>query len=111
VQLQQVVLNLIRNAAEAIRDTGERDGRIRITARLMPEPARIEIAVADTGPGIAPEIAEQIFHPLVTSKPEGHGLGLSIAASIVEAHGGRIWLHSGAAKATEFRFSLPLSSE
>jgi two-component system, LuxR family, sensor kinase FixL len=107
VQLQQVVLNLVRNAAEAITGARTADGRIEVSARRMN--GTVEIAVADNGPGIAADVAERLFHPLTTSKPEGLGLGLSISASIVEAHGGRIWLQTGAPGATEFRFSLPLN--
>jgi two-component system, LuxR family, sensor kinase FixL len=102
------VLNLVRNAAEAIAGARMRDGRIRIVARRLAEPARIEIAVADNGPGIAAEVADRLFHPLATSKTDGLGLGLSISASIVEAHGGRVWLQAGEPGGTEFRFSLPL---
>jgi len=108
VQLQQVVLNLLRNACETLAGrSGER--RIRVSARASDAPARIEIAVTDNGPGIDPDVAKRLFEPLTTSKPDGLGLGLSICASIMAAHGGRIWLQSGAAGATEFRFLLPLS--
>jgi signal transduction histidine kinase len=68
----------------------------------------VEVRVADNGPGIEAALAVRLFEPLTTSKPDGLGLGLSICASIVQLHGGRIWLHSGAPGATEFRFSLPL---
>jgi two-component system, LuxR family, sensor kinase FixL len=108
IQLQEVVLNLVRNAAEAIAGARMRDGCIYIVARRLGEPERIEIAVADNGPGIAAEVADRLFHPLATSKTDGLGLGLSISASIVEAHGGRIWLQAGEPGATEFRFSVPL---
>jgi len=64
----------------------------------------------DNGPGIEGEPASRLFDPLATTKQDGLGLGLSICASIVEAHGGRVWLHSGERGATEFRFSVPLDS-
>lgn len=108
IQLQQVVLNLLRNAEEAIADAGTPKGQIRVVARGAETPARIEISIIDNGPGIAADVAGRLFHPLNTSKLDGLGLGLSITASIVEAHGGRIWLQTGKAGATEFRFSLPL---
>jgi signal transduction histidine kinase len=108
VQLQEVVLNLLRNAAEAIRGARRTDGRITVSARSLDTPARIEISVCDNGPGIAAATQERLFHPLMTSKPDGLGLGLSIAASIVEAHGGRIWLAAALPGATDFRFTLPL---
>jgi two-component system, LuxR family, sensor kinase FixL len=110
VQLQEVILNLVRNAAEAIADARTPNGRIMVVARRLDAPARIEISVVDNGPGITAEVAERLFHPLTTSKTDGLGLGLSISASIVEAHGGRIWLQTGKAGATEFRFSLPLET-
>jgi two-component system sensor kinase FixL len=106
--VQQVLLNLVRNAMDALAGTDRRDGSIRITATRCDAPARIEIAVADNGPGIDAALAERLFEPLTTSKQDGLGLGLSICASIVQSHGGRIWLQSAAAGATELRFSLPL---
>jgi len=108
IQLQQVILNLIRNAMESIVGARQMDGRIRIVARRLDAPQRIEIGVSDNGPGVGDELAERLFHPLTTSKHEGLGLGLPICASIVESHGGRVWLHARQAGATEFRFSLPL---
>jgi two-component system, LuxR family, sensor kinase FixL len=108
IQLEQVVLNLVRNAVEAIAEAHQTEGRIRVTARRLDVAQRIEIGVADNGPGLAPALAERLFQPLTTSKHEGLGLGLPICASIVESHGGRIWLQTREAGATEFRFSLPL---
>jgi two-component system sensor kinase FixL len=108
VQLQQVVLNLARNAMEATAESEGSEGRIRLLARRAERANEIEVGVADNGPGIDAGLAGRLFEPLTTSKKEGLGLGLSICASIVEAHGGRIWLQSPAAGATEFRFSLPL---
>ena len=108
VQLQEVILNLLRNAADAIGGAQQPDGRIAVSARSQDTPARIEISVADNGPGIAAAVQERLFHPLTTSKSDGLGLGLSIAASIIEAHGGRIWLAAAEPGATEFRFTLPL---
>jgi signal transduction histidine kinase len=108
IQLQQVILNLVRNAMDAFAGDGRDDGTIRITAHRTDAPAGVEIAVADDGPGIDWELADRLFEPLTTSKPDGLGLGLSICASIVQLHGGRIWLHEGAPGATEFRFSLPV---
>ena len=69
---------------------------------------RLEIGVSDNGPGIDGELAKHVFDPLTSSKEEGLGLGLPICMSIVESHGGRVWLHSHRAGVTEFRFSLPL---
>jgi signal transduction histidine kinase len=108
VQLEQVVLNLVHNAVDAIAAAGQTQGHVRVVARSHSDPPRVEIGVLDNGPGIEGELAARLFDPLTTSKQDGLGLGLSISASIVEAHGGRVWLHSGKPGATEFRFSLPL---
>jgi two-component system sensor kinase FixL len=110
VQLQQVILNFVHNAVEAITAARLPNGRIRISAAKFEAPARVEIGVADNGPGIRKDLADRLFAPLTTSKSEGLGLGLSICTAIVDLHGGRVWLQSGAAGATEFRFSLPLNS-
>jgi signal transduction histidine kinase len=106
IQLQQVVLNLVRNGLESIVATGRTDGRIRVGAHLAADEHSIVVAVADNGTGVAAD--QRLFEPLLSSKKDGLGLGLSICASIVQAHGGRIWLHAGDAGATELRFSLPL---
>ncbi len=108
IQIEQVILNLIRNATEAISGAQQKNGAIRISAMLLTEPARLEIAVRDNGPGIGPQLAPTMFDPMTTSKLEGLGLGLSICLAIIESHGGRIWLQSGESGHTEFRFSLPL---
>jgi two-component system, LuxR family, sensor kinase FixL len=110
VHLQQVVLNLIRNALDALAAEPPPAARVVVRVRQLEAPLRLEIAVLDNGPGIPPELRQRLFEPLTTSKPEGLGLGLSICAAIVEAHGGRIWLESAVAGATEFRFSLPVES-
>jgi len=110
VQLQQVVLNLVRNSIDAIGGSGS-PGKITIQARQLSTPARIEFSVLDDGPGIDEETAGRLFEPLMTSKHEGLGLGLAICTSIVEAHGGKLWLHSGTAGATEFRFTIPVESK
>ena len=108
VQLQQIILNLVQNSIDAIGTTGRSDGRIRIAAVLLQNPPRVEISISDNGAGIAPALAERLFEPLTTSKRDGLGLGLSICATIVQSHHGRLWLQSGAPGATEFRFWLPL---
>lgn len=106
IQLQQVVLNLVHNALEAIAEAGRGDGRIRIEADVSSDKSEVIIAVTDNGTGLAPGLA--LFEPLSSSKKDGLGLGLSICASIAQAHGGRIWLQSSDAGATEFRLSLPV---
>jgi two-component system sensor kinase FixL len=106
VQLQQVLLNLIVNACDAMRGTaaGQRQLCLRTTA--LPD-ARVGIAVADSGEGIAPELAGRIFDPFFTTKTEGLGFGLSISRTIINQHGGRIDAANGVAGGTEFRISLP----
>ncbi len=108
VQLEQVVLNLVHNAVEAITGAGLPQGQVRVIARELTAPPRVEISVVDNGPGVEEHLAATLFDPLATTKPDGLGFGLSISASIVEVHGGKVWLHSGTAGATEFRFSVPL---
>jgi signal transduction histidine kinase len=109
IQLQQVVLNLVRNGIDAIVEAGVPHGRIGVRAVLAEGGRTAEVSVADNGAGVTP--GGRLFEPLASSKKDGLGLGLSICANIVQAHGGRIWLQSSARGATEFRFSLPLQPE
>jgi len=104
VQIQQVLLNLIRNAIEAMDGCERRD--LLIATTTLPG-NMIEISVADTGSGIAPEVGAQLFQPFVTSKPQGMGVGLSISRTIVEAHGGAIAPHPNPGGGTVFSFTLP----
>jgi signal transduction histidine kinase len=108
VQIQQVVLNLVQNAIESIAASKRGDGRKRIVVGPAHGAPYVQVAVADNGQGIDPALAGRLFDPLTTSKKDGLGLGLSICASIVDSHGGSIWLESGQAGLTEFRFTLPL---
>ncbi len=106
IQVQQVVVNLVRNAVEVLRQAQRRELTIRTLAGANGDQ---EVAVIDSGPGISPEIAEQLFKPFVTTKKDGMGIGLSISQSIVEAHGGRIWVEPNPTGGAVFRFSLPVS--
>jgi two-component system sensor kinase FixL len=103
VQIQQVLINLIRNAVEAMSASQER--RLTVSSQLD-QPGYVRVIVADTGPGVAPAIAEQLFTAFVSTKTDGMGLGLSICRTIVEANGGRIWMQPRAAGGTEFHFTL-----
>jgi two-component system sensor kinase FixL len=108
VQIQQVLLNLIRNAIDAMADSATRE--LLIGTRLIDDDM-VEVSVADTGPGIAPEVAGQLFQPFITTKRQGMGVGLSISRTIVDAHGGRIWVESNPGGGTTFRFTLRAVSE
>ncbi len=103
VQIQQVMLNLVRNAIEAMEHSERRE----LVIATLPHPAHmIAISVSDSGSGIAPEIAAQLFQPFITSKPQGMGVGLSISRTIIEAHGGQIWSEPNPGGGTVFRFTL-----
>jgi signal transduction histidine kinase len=110
VEIQQVLLNLVRNAAEASR-AAPRDRRVELALTVAAEGRAVEFAVRDDGSGIAPEIRARLFAAFATTKPHGLGLGLAISRTIVEAHGGRIWLESSDESGTEFRFTLPVAEE
>ena len=107
VQIQQVVLNLVRNAIEAMEEVERRE--LTIGTRAITEEGMAEVIVSDTGPGIAAELADRLFQPFVTTKPTGMGLGLSICREIVEAHHGRLTTSPGSAGGTVFRLTLPLA--
>ena len=106
VQIQQVVINLVRNAVEAMQGGSRRELTI---AAARAENDRVTVSVIDTGPGLAPEVADQLFQPFVTTKSQGMGVGLSICRSIVEAHGGSMGAAANPAGGTIFRFTLRVS--
>jgi two-component system sensor kinase FixL len=104
VQIQQVLVNLLRNASEAMADSPRRE--LTITTAAI-DGVAVEVSVADTGPGIPEEVAKQLFKPFVTTKPGGMGIGLAISQSIVEAHGGSLGMTPNQGGGTVFRFRLP----
>lgn len=108
VQVQQVVLNLVRNGIDALRG---RQGAAITVATARRSSGEVEVVVSDTGPGVAPEVRERLFEPFVSTKPDGIGIGLSICRTIVEAHGGEISVDAGAGNGATFRFTLPVSAE
>jgi PAS domain S-box-containing protein len=107
VQIEQVLVNLIRNSVEAIQSVQTNNGRVILTTRLLPNNS-IEITVIDNGPGIEAGMIGRLFHPFQTSKASGMGMGLSISRSIIEAHGGRIWADEQRRDGAIFGFNLPV---
>lgn len=105
IQLQQVLLNLIINAIEAMRDVGEKERELLITTR--DEPGCVLVEVRDSGPGFTPAAVESAFEAFYTTKPGGLGLGLSICRSIIEAHGGELEAVANEPRGAVFRFTLP----
>ncbi len=106
IQIEQVLLNLVRNAIEAMIDTDIGQPRITIAADAEGLNS-IKIAVSDAGPGVADDVASRLFQPFTTTKPQGMGLGLSISRSIVQAHGGELEMTCGPAGGATFSFILP----
>jgi PAS domain S-box-containing protein len=110
IQLQQVMLNLIFNAVEAM--SGSRDGSRELLIRTEQDgPAGVLVAVQDSGPGLKPESVDRLFDAFYTTKPDGMGMGLSICRSIIEAHGGRMWATANVPQGAVFLFNLPRQRE
>jgi signal transduction histidine kinase len=107
IQIQQVLLNLIRNAIEAMGDIPQ----VRLVVATAPsERDDVEVSVTDFGPGLPAQVRERLFQPFVTTKSGGMGVGLSICRSIIEAHGGRLWAEDNPGGGTVFRFTVPNAS-
>jgi PAS domain S-box-containing protein len=107
VQLQQVILNLIVNAVEAMSGTGDGTRELLISSRKA-NPGGVLVGVRDSGPGLAPETLDHVFEAFYTTKPGGLGMGLSICRSIIEAHGGRLWASADLPRGATFQFTLPV---
>ncbi len=107
VQLQQVILNLVMNAIEAMSSSQIRVLRIKTA---LSQPNKVHVSVEDTGTGIKPSDVDRLFKPLFTTKARGMGMGLSICQSIIETHGGRIWVSPGANGGSIFQFELPMAA-
>jgi two-component system sensor kinase FixL len=107
IQIQQVIVNLIRNGVDAM------DGmkRRKLTLATMADAEQVRISIADTGCGVSPEVSDRLFQPFVTTKAEGMGVGLSISRTIVESHGGMLWFESNADAGTTFHLTLPIGSD
>jgi signal transduction histidine kinase len=109
VQLQQVLLNLIINGLHAMRGVTERARELTISSAFA-EPSHVLITVKDTGAGLDPDVAQKMFQPFFTTKPDGLGIGLSICRSIVEGHGGRLWAAPRAPYGADIRFTVPIGA-
>jgi signal transduction histidine kinase len=107
VQLQQVMLNLIVNAIQAMSGIGEGPRELQISIDAVPSEGGVRVGVRDTGPGLSPESLSRLFEPFYTTKPEGMGMGLSICRSIIEAHGGRLWAIPRDPQGALFQFMIP----
>jgi two-component system sensor kinase FixL len=103
IQIQQILLNLMRNSVEAMQDSARRELRL---SAVRVDNDMVQVSVADTGSGLAPEVASQLFQPFVTTKQHGMGVGLSICRTIAESHGGKIWVEANPGGGTVFRFTL-----
>jgi signal transduction histidine kinase len=108
--LQQVILNLVMNAVEAM--SGLSNGPRELLVRSgTDESKQVVISVQDSGPGFDPESLDHLFEAFYTTKPQGLGMGLAISRSIIEAHGGRLWATVNAPRGAVFQFVLPVDSE
>jgi len=107
IQIQQVLVNLVRNAIESMHDSPHR----RLLVSTLIDDDMAVVSVADTGPGLDEGVAERLFEPFVTTKPHGMGVGLSISRTIVEAHGGRIWTEANPGGGVIFHFSVRLAPD
>ncbi len=106
IQIQQVLMNLIRNSIEAMLAVELRE---LLLSTAPDEPGYANVTIRDTGPGLPEQIASRLFQPFQTTKDDGMGIGLTICQSIIDAHGGRIWLLRDEPTGTSFRFRLPVS--
>jgi C4-dicarboxylate-specific signal transduction histidine kinase len=106
IQLQQVILNLMRNGIESMTGIGNRPRRLIIRSGEQ-EAAQILVAIQDSGIGVNAEVMDRLFEPFFTTRSQGIGMGLPISRSIIEAHGGRLWAESTADQGSVFQFTLP----
>jgi two-component system sensor kinase FixL len=110
VQIEQVIVNLVINSIEAIREAGRTDGRISIQSKRLPNDL-VEICVTDNGTGVASDMEDCLFNSFQSKKPNGTGLGLSVSRSIIESHGGKLWFDREQLNGAVFCFTLPLQGE
>jgi len=109
VQLQQVLMNLMINGIEAMKDA-DKTRELAVTSRRA-EADQVLVSVSDSGVGLAPQQMEQIFNAFFTTKPQGTGMGLRIGRSIIESHGGRLWAAANSPRGASFHFTLPTKAD
>ena len=107
IQIQQVLINLLRNSLQAMELLVNEDSLVTISTTLLDE-EHVAISIKDNGPGVKQDIRKEIFEPLATTKKEGMGMGLAISSSIIKAHGGELWLENNAPSGAVFTFTLPM---
>jgi signal transduction histidine kinase len=110
VQLQQVIINLVMNGAEAMQSVTDRPRELVIRSRLD-EARQVLLSVTDSGVGISAENADRLFNPFFTTKSSGMGMGLSICRSIIKAHGGRLWATATVPRGATFQFTLTVNAD
>jgi two-component system sensor kinase FixL len=108
IEIQQVLVNLMRNAVEAMQESPKRELGV---STNRDNDDFVSVSVSDTGPGLASEVARRLFQPFVSTKAQGMGMGLNICRTIIEAHGGRLWADSNPGGGAVFRFRLPTGHE
>jgi two-component system, LuxR family, sensor kinase FixL len=109
IQLQQVLLNLLLNAFDAMKDCSVEDREVSL--RVEGGAGMVEVSVSDHGTGLTSDKLDKIFQPFFTTKREGLGMGLSISRSIIEAHGGRLWAENNNGRGATFHFTVPVAEE
>jgi signal transduction histidine kinase len=107
VQLQQVLLNLVMNAMEAMSSVEDRERQLAIRTENVADEDRVQVTVKNSGTGMDPQKMARVFEAFYATKPGGMGMGLSICRSIVQNHGGRLWAETNDGPGTSFRFTLP----
>jgi signal transduction histidine kinase len=109
LQLKKVLINLLSNGVEAMRNVGMEAEAILITVRIHAELRMAHVSIQDSGPGLSEERLQRIFEPFFTTKRDGVGLGLAISRALIEAHGGKLWAEMTPAAGARFHFTLPFS--
>ena len=109
IQIQKVLVNLIRNAVEAMRSIGTNNSTITVTVRTNKNLNMGHVSVQDSGPGIPAEAVKRMFEPFFTTKPTGIGMGLAISRALVESNGGQLWLEPNVESGAIFHFTLPFA--